>query len=329
MSKNIKWILCLMMVMSLPVYASDTGTIYVDYHGEGVILPYVDFNLYYLYTVDRYGDFVPTDDFEDLGDIQDLTDNEAWSIQSQTAFNFISIHSVKADFQDSTDDMGRAVIEDLEEGVYLLCFEKTTVEGMEYESDPILIMVPGTVDGDDEWTQSIIPKVEGYEVEEDFLIQVILLKRWRNDSGLDVRPDDVTFYLYENGKIYDTVTLTEEYAWAYRWENLDGASTWAITEGELPDGYECVYQGMEGDRYTKIFTFHNIYTGESQLGGGDSVGVGGGSAVAGEGYETDVEGALTQTGALIWPIPVLGFTGMILIAFGLMLRKDRDEKSEC
>lgn len=317
----------MLLVCILPAHALEKGTIYVDYHGDGVSLPYVNYGLYYLYTMDEDGDFYPKDAYEDLGDIQDLTDNEAWLSQGQTADNFISINKIQADFTGRTDEMGRAEISDLAQGVYLLKFEKKILDDMAYESEPILLVIPSSFDSDEEWVQSIVPKVEAYEEAELTFRDIIVLKTWRNDSGLGVRPANLTILLYKDGELFDAVLLNESNSWAHKWEDLDGRAEWALVEETVPDGYTDTLT-RESDSDNTIFRLQNSYDYHSQVGGGDSVGVGGGASVEGDGYDTDVEGDLAQTGALMWPVPVLTICGVLFLTFGFLMRKEKHEETD-
>ncbi len=320
--------LCLALVLAMPSFATDTeetGSIYINYHSDGQPLPYVDFALYHLYDMDEDGDFSPTWAYTGLGQIQDLTDNEAWLTQGQTAHNFILVYGLEGDFFGVTDDMGRATLDGLDSGVYLLKFAKTVLDEMAYESEPVLLVVDGDV-------QTVSPKVDFYPEEELRYRDIIVLKTWRNDQNLGVRPDDITIKLYENAQLYDSVILSEDNSWSYYWKQLSGDSAWGILEEGIPDGYE-VEITYDRDSSTTIYHVQNTYSNsDSAIGGGNSVGVGGGGVVAGEVYDTDVEGALdekdtptedklTETGALLLPIPILIFTGFVLISLGLWLRK--------
>lgn len=317
---------CLAFFLAFPSQATDTegGVIYVNYHADGAPLPYVDFSVYHLYDMDEDGDFTATWNYTGLGQIQDLTDNEAWLTQGQTAHNFIVVYGLEGDYQGMTDDMGRAMISDLEPGVYLLKFEKTVLDEVAYETEPVLLVV-------NEDVQTVSPKVDYYPEEDLRLRDIIVLKTWRNDQNLGVRPDDITIKLYENSVLYDTITLNEGNSWSYYWHELDGNSAWGILEEDIPDAYE-VEITYDRDSNTTIFHVQNTYNNtDSAIGGGNSVGVGGGGVVAGDVYDTDVEGdldekedtedTLTETGALLWPIPVLVTSGFLFILMGLWLRK--------
>lgn len=324
--------ICLVFCLAMPIAAAETGSIFLDYHADDLALPNVPYGLYHIYTIDEKGNFSATEEYEPLGNAQDLTDNEAWLVQSQTAHNYILAYGKSPDLTGSTDDMGRALVDGLESGVYLLKFTKLILDEMAYETDPILVIVPGDLDSDEEWNQTIIPKVESYPEAELRYRDVIVLKTWRNDHDLGVRPDEITINLFQDSSLFDSIILSEDNSWSYYWKGLDGSSEWALLEEDLPEGYtvEITY---DKDNNTTIFHVQNTYDRDSAVGGGSSVGVGGGSsvaadaAVAGDLYETEVDKELTQTGALLWPIPVLICTGAVFILLGLLLRKENHEKT--
>ena len=71
--------------------------------------------------------------------------------------------------------------------------------------------------------------------------EVKVLKVWDDADDQDgYRPDDVTVNLLANGKIIDTVTLSEENEWSYSWTKLDKKAAgkeidYTVTEDEVPE----------------------------------------------------------------------------------------------
>ncbi len=333
--------LLLLCTLIFPVTAVETGSIYIDYHYEETPLAQVDFHLYQVYELDTRLDFVPTDNFPDLEDLEEFTDNETWVKQCQNIQNYINLHSIKPDYSDATDDMGRATVEDLEEGVYLLAFQKKNFNDVSYIADSVLIMVPGSLDNDDEWVQTIIPKASAYDDpqgEEDFF-DVMVLKYWREDNS-DVRPESIMIALYENGKMLEIVELDAYNEWHYHWKDMDPDAVYAVEEVEIPYHYSAE---TTFDNYAHLTVFYVENTYETQLGSGSSVGVGGGAVVEGDGYDTDVEGEdyennkeeekeeddkIVQTGAMYLPGPILIISGMVLVLLGTVLRKEKHEETD-
>ena len=60
---------------------------------------------------------------------------------------------------------------------------------------------------------------------------VKVLKIWDDADDQDgYRPDDVTVNLLADGKIIDTVTLSEENEWSYSWTKLDKKANGVIID---------------------------------------------------------------------------------------------------
>lgn len=324
MRKLLKYSLSLLVSLTMvwTVKAVESGSIYIDYHYEEEGLAQVTFHLYQVYEVDTSLDYIPTEDFQDLGSLEDFSDNELWLKQSQKAENYVNVNQIQPTISDMTDDLGRAVVEGMDQGIYLLKFDKKNLNDYAYESDPVLLMIPGSLDGTNEWAQSIIPKVSAYPEEGPVYHNIAVMKQWRGDNA-EVRPTAISIALYNSGVLVDTVALSAENSWSYYWENLDGNGNWGVKELDIPYKYtsEVTFEKYIG---TTVYYVENTY--DTQVGGGGSVGVGGGTGVEGDGYDTDVEGDLVQTGAVLLPIPVLFFTGVVLIVSGLLLRKDSHEE---
>ncbi len=66
-----------------------------------------------------------------------------------------------------------------------------------------------------------------------------VLKVWKNDSKQE-RPDYIEVQLLRDGDVYDTVQLTEDNNWRYTWDSLSEGYTWTIVEKTVPQGYTVI-----------------------------------------------------------------------------------------
>lgn len=114
------------------------------------------------------------------------------------------------------------------------------------------------------------------------LTSITVRKVWNTDASTKIS-DSVTVQLLRDGVVIETVTLSEENDWQVTFTDLPGSDAYTIREVDVPPGFTATYQQ---NAYT--FTVTNTST-------------------------------LIQTGQLIWPIPVLAFVGVLLIAAGCML----------
>lgn len=181
-----------------------------------------------------------------------------------------------------TDKNGNAQFGDLSLGIYLVTQTKSVDGYTDFE--PFLISIPQRES--DNWNYDVIavPKTGAVR-----LVDLEVHKVW-SDSG-ENRPQSVKIQLLKNGKSIETVTLSEQNEWQYRWEQLRSDEEWSVREIDIPKGYTVSYK-----QHGYIFTVTNV-------------------------------SALAQTGQLNWPVPVLICTGLICILIGWVLyskqRKNR------
>ena len=121
------------------------------------------------------------------------------------------------------------------------------------------------------------------------LISITIKKQWNTDASTKVA-DSVTVQLLCNGKVVRTAILSKVNNWQITYANMPESDAYSIQEVNVPKGFTATYK-----QNAFIFTVTNTST-------------------------------LAQTGQLIWPIPVLAFMGVLLIATGsVLLKKKRAE----
>ena len=147
---------------------------------------------------------------------------------------------------------------------------------------------------------------------------------WEDGGHEAERPESIVVQLLCGGKVYDTVTLSQDNSWRYQWENLSAGCAWSVVEKTVPDGYTVTV-----DRQGLTFLVTNT-CGEEQ------------PEEPGEPEEPDTpdepdtpeepetpggqdEPKLPQTGLLWWPVPLLACCGLLLFLIGWKIRRN-DEK---
>ncbi len=163
-----------------------------------------------------------------------------------------------------------------------------------------------------------------------------LQKQW-NDSGYSNRPASVTFEIYCDGELMETVTLSSSNNWYHEWEDL-GVHDYSVKEIGIAEGYS-----SEITVYQKPGTHDFYYTCVNSYGGGDEPPPPGdnppppgdnppppeGGVLGAFRDLPQVLGAvrqlpqvlgarrLPQTGQLWWPIPILLIVGVFFIVKGI------------
>jgi hypothetical protein len=114
------------------------------------------------------------------------------------------------------------------------------------------------------------------------LINVTVKKIWNTDSSTPL-PNSVTVQLLHYEELVQTAILSKENDWQLTYTGLPESDGYSIKEVNIPKGFTATYK-----RNGYVFTVTNTST-------------------------------LIQTGQLMWPIPVLAVSGILLIAAGVVL----------
>lgn len=132
-------------------------------------------------------------------------------------------------------------------GLYLVLGSITTQEQTVYHPIPFLLALEAGKDctASVKWEEETLPGLHA-----DYTVQ----KVWQDTGFEKKRPDSVTVQLLENGKVMETVTLSEENHWQHTWKQLPDACQWQVTEQDVPQGYT-VTVSQSG----KAFTVTNTY----------------------------------------------------------------------
>ena len=119
------------------------------------------------------------------------------------------------------------------------------------------------------------------------LTSITIKKVWNTDESTEAS-DSVTVQLLKNGNVIKTATLNAQNNWQVTYTDMPESDTYSIEEINIPKGFTATYK-----QSGYVFTVTNTST-------------------------------LIQTGQLIWPIPALAFSGILLITIGIaVLSKKR------
>ena len=289
------------------------------------------FRLYRAAEVSPYGEYTLTGDFKDYPVSLDQPD---WRALASTLEGYVARDELQPMAQGETDENGRLTFSGLEPGLYLITGERHTAGGVTYTPEPFLVSLPG-LDGADNWVYEVTanPKYEEEQEPDDKpdggTVKCKVLKVWE-DGGAEGRPAGVTVQLLRNGKVYDTVTLSEENGWSHTWTGLDKNRACQVVEADVPEGYT-VTVSREGITFVVTNTREDV-PGEpnpenpDQPGSPDEPGNPDQPGEPGTpgGPGTPQGPALPQTGTLWWPVPLLACGGMALFLTGWVRRRSGD-----
>ena len=123
------------------------------------------------------------------------------------------------------------------------------------------------------------------------LTSITIKKVWNTDASTEVAKS-VTVQLLQNGSVIKTAILDVQNNWQVTYNDMPQSDAYSVKEINIPRGFTATYSESG-----YVFTVTNSST-------------------------------LIQTGQLIWPIPVLSISGMLLIGVGIIfLQKKRESNA--
>ena len=292
---------------SLDVYFGEDG------HGFSG----VEFSIYRVEDVSASGVYTLSGSFEDYSvNLTGLSMSE-WRALAQTLSAYAARDGISPDNTASTGTGGHVTFAGLTPGLYLVTGSRHTYNGSVYTPEPALVSLPG--DGDP-WDYSVEMSCK-FESTPDTPGTVTrkVLKIWDDDRHESERPTYVIAQLLENGRVADTVRLSEANNWSYTWEGLDSDSVWQVVEINVPDGYT-VSISREGITFVITNTYKDKKPGETPP-PSPQPSTPPSPTVTPPGGGTEKPPMIPQTGMIWWPVPLLACAGSILILAGMLLRR--------
>ncbi len=184
-----------------------------------------------------------------------------------------------------TDGEGRAHVDGLLPGAYLLVGNPVTINDAIYYTDPQLLVMPQYDDASG-WCYelTVYPKSTDVPVTVE-PIDITVQKIWADEGFENLRPKAITVRLLREGKSVDSVILSEKNGWSHTWDGLVPNAKWTVEEA-VPEGYV-----VEITKSGNVFQLTN--------------------------YRKNID----QTGTIWWPTAVLFVSGLLLLVIGICLRR--------
>jgi len=158
---------------------------------------------------------------------------------ASTLEGYILRDNLPPDASALTDAVGEAVFPtqgSLPHGLYLVRGERHLYDGWVYAIQPSVVMLPYWDQVNQQWINDVSINAK-FECMPDLpypnLIDLKVLKIWEDNGENVALPEKITVHLLCDGEIYDTVELTAENLWRYRWTGLAPGHHWTVVEDEM------------------------------------------------------------------------------------------------
>lgn len=280
----------------------------IDYQNEGKKLANAEFDIYKVADVDKDLNIKLTEEFSKYP--VDLTklNQEAWNDYALTLKGYVQRDGLKALVTGVTDANGIYKTK-LKAGLYLVIGKNLTLDNYIYESSPFIVLLPNVEKETGTWNYDVISKPKTTRNEK--IIKEVskkVIKIWKDKGFENLRPKEIEIELLGNGKLRETIVLSEKNNWQNTWHKLDESVNWTLVEKGVDKGKYKVSISEEGD----IFIVENTYIPPKR---------------PPKEPPKKTKEPLPQTGQLWWPVYTLVGLGSIMIVLGFIQnrRKKVDE----
>lgn len=292
-------------------------TLTLTYRDGKTALSGAKFSIYRVADADETGELTVRSEFDEFDlDIRGKNDRR-WREMAQTLESYVLRRELTPADSGKTDKTGMLTFptqgKTLAAGLYLVIGERRTQGGNDYDAEPFFVLLPTQDLENNEWVYDVSANVKFGKTpvpDDGDTVTRKVLKVWDDDGEEDSRPQEITVELLRNGKVYDTVKLSEKNNWRYTWLDLDADARWSVTEKTV-SGYT-VSITREGITFVVTNTKKPDRTDTPDT----PVKPSNPSKPSSPAKPT-----LPQTGAVWWHVEALALSGLVFLILGALDRK--------
>ena len=313
-------VLCLLTSVAQAAGSIDLSrkpTLTLTYRDGKTALSGAKFSIYRVADADETGELTVRSEFDEFDlDIRGKNDRR-WREMAQTLESYVLRRELTPADSGKTDKTGMLTFptqgKTLAAGLYLVIGERHTQGGNGYDAEPFFVLLPTQDLENNEWVYDVSANVKFGKTpvpDDGDTVTRKVLKVWDDDGAEDSRPREITVELLRNGKVYDTVKLSEKNNWRYTWLDLDADARWSVTEKTV-SGYT-VSITREGITFVVTNTKKPDRTDTPDT----PVKPSNPSKPSSPAKPT-----LPQTGAVWWHVEALALSGLVFLILGALDRK--------
>ena len=292
-------------------------TLTLTYRDGKTALSGAKFSIYRVADADETGELTVRSEFDEFDlDIRGKNDRR-WREMAQTLESYVLRRELTPADSGKTDKTGMLTFptqgKTLAAGLYLVIGERHTQGGNDYDAEPFFVLLPTQDLENNEWVYDVSANVKFGKTpvpDDGDTVTRKVLKVWDDDDAEDSRPQEITVELLRNGKVYDTVKLSEKNNWRYTWLDLDADARWSVTEKTV-SGYT-----VSITREGITFVVTNTKKPERTDTPDTPVKPSNPSKPS-----SPTKPTLPQTGAVWWHVEALALSGLVFLILGALDRK--------
>ncbi len=222
--------------------------------------------------------------------------------------NYSRVNNVEHTIR-TTDKNGNMIFDGLTPGIYLVTPSENAKEY--FTPSPFVVRIP-FYDADKQsisFDVEATPKMRALASDDyNYTTYITVEKVWDTKTE---HPDEITVSLLRDFTEAETVILSEENNWSYRWDDLPVFSVWSVVEARVPDGYEVAYEVSSNT----VKIINKSVSSEETTTESEATTEPVSEPVNEPESETERD-ELADTGQLNWPVPVLAISGILVFSLG-------------
>ena len=295
---------CLLVLCVSALASEQTGSITLHFNIDGEPVSGASFQVYRLAELRDDGSYVLTPQYASYP-VKPASTEQEWQTLYVTYAGYTRRDQLTSSAQGVIDENGIVTLSELPKGLYLVLGDRIETEATSVLPSECLLSLPARRGEDWCFEVDVDVKSEVKPLSGSETVERRAIKIWDDAGHEDERPDKITVQLLCDGEIFDMADLTAENNWRYVWDELDAACRWEVVEKECPD------YTVKVEKSGVTFTLTNNH-------------------VPSETPPKKPDPAtpkprLPQTGQLWWPVPLLAFTGAVLLVLGVRKRRKNHE----
>lgn len=239
-----------------PIVTDKNVDLTLEYEYNGTVFQGLTINIYRVANVHSNTVFSVDGKFGDYAvSINTVKSQMEWNVIAQTFMSYVIADSIETTASAVTDEKGKVTFNALETGLYLVSGARAEYDKGQCTFDSFMMMLPAA-NGDGTWNYQVNAKPKSLYVQtQPDDVEYSILKLWK-DTGYEAkRPTAVEAELYKDGEYVETVSLTAENNWHYRWTAPGDGAVWTVVETNVATGYTVTVEQKE-----TTFIISNTYS---------------------------------------------------------------------
>jgi hypothetical protein len=161
-----------------------------------------------------------------------------WRRITSTLAAYIAADGISPDREGVTDTEGRVSFTGLRTGLYLTLSVKRETKELVTVFEDFITAIPGrNSEGSYNYDVTAKPKYESF-VPAPAEVEFKVVKQWKDTGAENKRPKSVDVDIFREGALVESVSLSAENDWCYKWTAPDDRSTWTAVERNIPEKYK-------------------------------------------------------------------------------------------